>query len=284
MYKPLLLLLLLSGMPLLGCSGDDNLPQPILSERPPADPPPADPPPPSPPPMPTADVGGTWYSRTVNNAVNCDAGEFIDAQVFAITQNDTEFSLLTSTGNTLAGTINGDIIEWTGDITERNGTTTFTSVSLIVSGNSAAGNTAWTWTDGTDSCNGTMAITASRDWGVQSRGANTALGNGQLIEFIDDVAFFHGSVNAVTDTRDAFSLVLDADATVQVELSHFSLRNSNLDIDIIDENFNQVALASSNDSWEILEAQLQAGVTYYIAVLATSTTGDSFYQLSVDVN
>jgi len=234
--------------------------------------------------MPTADVGGTWYSRTVNNAVNCGLGEYIDAQSFAITQNDTDFTLLTSTGNSLSGTINGDIVEWTGDIAERNGTTTFTSVSLIVSGNSASGNTAWTWTDGTDSCNGTMAITASRDWSVQSSGPNTALGNGQLIEFTDGVAFFNGKVNAATDTRDAFTLILDADATVQAELSHFNFWGSNLDLDIMDENFNQIALANSVDSFEIAEAQLQAGVTYYIAVLATATAGDEYYKLSIDVN
>jgi hypothetical protein len=105
-----------------------------------------------------------------------------------------------------------------------------------------------------------------------------------VIDFIDGVAFFSGRVNAATDVRDAFSFVLDADATVQAELSHFGVKNDNLDIDIMDENFDQVALANNIKGFEIVEAQLQAGVTYYIAVLATSTVGDAFYKLSIDVN
>ena len=137
MSKRLVLIALFLGMPLLGCHGGGNPPAPVSVL----------PPPPPPPPVVPVDVAGTWFSRTANNAVNCGLGEFIDGQAIVITQDDIAITLLTSTGNTFSGTVNGDIIEWTGSFEERGGTTTFTGASLVMSANSASGNAAWTWTD-----------------------------------------------------------------------------------------------------------------------------------------
>ena len=282
MSKPLVLALLVLGMPLFGCSSDDNAPQPVLIERPPT--PPIPPPPPPPPLMPASDVAGTWFSNTVNNAVNCGLGEFVDAQAIVITQDENDIELLISSGNLIVGTASGDIISWTGDIAERGGTTTFTSVSLIASADTASGNTAWTWTDGTDSCNGTMAITASRNSAVVEAGPNSELGNGQLVNFVDGAAFFTGVINSATDGRDSFQVVLAADGTVQAELSHFDTTASDLDLEILDENFDQVVLSNSVDSFEFVGTQMQAGVTYYISVLAGATAGDETYNLSIDLN
>jgi len=125
MSKHLILLSLFLAMPMLGCSSD-SVPQVVLADL--ITPPP--PPPPPPAPMPASDVAGTWFTNTVNNAVNCGLGEIIDAQAILITQDENDIELLTSTGNLILGTVSGDIIEWTGDISERGGTTTFTSVSL----------------------------------------------------------------------------------------------------------------------------------------------------------
>ena len=143
MSKHLVLIVLFLGIPILGCSGGGNPPAPVS----------ASPPPPPPPPVVPVDVAGTWFSRTANNAVNCGDGEFIDGQAIVITQEESVITLLTSTGNTFSGTVNGDIIEWTGSFEERGGTTTFTGASLVVSANLASGNAAWTWTDPADSCN-----------------------------------------------------------------------------------------------------------------------------------
>ena len=280
MSKPLLLVFFVLGMPLLGCTDYDDALQPVLIERPPAPPPP----PPPQPPMPASDVAGTWFSNTVNNAVNCGLGELVDAQAILITQTDNDIELLTSSGNVITGIVSGDIIGWSGDISERGGTTTFTSVSLIASGDTASGNTAWTWTDGTDSCNGTMAITASRNSAVAEFGPNSELGNGQLVTLSDGVAFFTGLMNSTTDVRDAFKVVLDADGSIQAELSHFDTQGRDLDLEIMDADFNVLALANSVDSFEVVEAQLQAGLTYYVAVLAGATAGDQTYNLSIDVN
>jgi hypothetical protein len=277
--KHLILITFFLWLPILGCSDGDGRLLPSVAQPPAA--PPA--PPPSPP-VPAADVAGTWFSRTANNAVNCGAGEFIDGQTLVVTQDDSVITLLTSTGNTFSGTVNGDLLEWTGNFEERGGTTTFTSLSATVSGNSVSGNATWTWTDGTDSCNGTMEITASRDWGVAESDSNSRPPNSfDLLEFTDGVAFVTGTA-LTTNDEDYFLLVLATDATIQAELSHFDVQTSNLDLEILDENLIQVTLSDSADAFEKVEAQLQAGVTYYIGMLPTSITDAESYILSVDVN
>ena len=221
----------------------------------------------------------------MNNAVNCDVGEFIDAQALAITQDDSAITLLTSTGNTFSGTVNGDIVEWTGSFEERGGTTTFTSLSVTVSGSSASGNADWTWTDGTDSCNGTMEITASRDWSVEETQRNSFPRIADPVEITDGVAFVTGAglIQLIPD-NDYFSFVIATDATVQAELSHFDLLTNNFDLEILDENLNQVALSNSIDGFEKAEAQFQAGDTLYIGVLPISEPSAASYILSIDVN
>lgn len=279
MSKHLILMTFFLWLPILGCSDSGGRLLPSVAQPPAA--PPA-PPPPSPP-VPAADVAGTWFSRTANNAVNCGAGEFIDGQTLVVTQDDSAITLLTSTGNTFSGTVNGDMLEWTGNFEERGGTTTFTSLSVTVSGNSASGNATWTWTDGTDSCNGTMEITVSRDWGVTESDFNSDPLIADLFAINDGVAFVTGTT-LTTNDKDYYSFVLATDATIQAELSHFNLQTSNLDLEILDENFIRVALSDSADGFEKAEAQLQAGVTFYIGVLPTSTTGAASYNISIDVN
>jgi hypothetical protein len=210
-------------------------------------------------------------------------GEFIDAQALVVTQDDTTITILTSTGYTFSGTVNGDIIEWTGDIDERGGTTTFTSLSVTVSADAASGNAAWTWTDGTDSCNGTMEIAMNRGWAVEETLRNSRPDIADMVELTDGVAFFTGEVINLGD-KDYFSIVVAADATVQAELSHFDVTTSDLDLEILDDNLNQVALSDSVGDFEKVEAVLSAGVTYYIGALPIEAPSASSYILSIDVN
>ncbi len=273
MSKHLVLMLLFLGIPMLGCSSGGNSPAPVSTP----------PPPPPPSPVQAADVAGTWFIRTANNAVNCGQGEFIDAQTIVIAQDDTTITLLTSTGDMFSGTVNGNIIEWTGEFEERGGMTTYTSSSIVVSGVSASGNASWTWTDGIDSCNGTMEITASQDWGVEESLRNSGPHIADVLEFTDGVAFITGTAITLGD-KDYFSFVLAADATVQAELSHFDLQTSDLDLEILDENLIQIALSNSVDGFEKVEAQVQAGITYYIGMLPISIAGPASYNLSIDVN
>jgi hypothetical protein len=281
MSKRLLLVLLVSALPLFGC-GSDNAPQPVLVARPPA--PPTTPPPTTPPPPLAADdVAGTWFTRIANNAVNCGLGEIVDAQALVITQDANDISVLTSTGVEFAGTVIGDLVEWTGDIDERGGTTTFTSLSLTALGTTAAGNAAWTWTDGTDSCNGTMEITAQQDWGVADGDRNSGPSLADPFAFTDNVAFFAGTVSSAVDL-DFFSFTLAADATVQIELSHFDPATNDLDLQILNENFDIMQVSNSIDGFEIIEIDLLAGVTYTIGMTPVTTTGVVSYSLSVDMN
>jgi hypothetical protein len=62
------------------------------------------------------------------------------------------------------------------------------------------------------------------------------------------------------------------------------LLTNNLDLEILDENLNQVALSNSIDGFEKAEAQFQAGDTLYIGVLPISEPSDASYILSIDVN
>lgn len=281
MYKPLLLLSLLLAMPLFGCSSDAT-PQIVLADLMTSPPPSTSPPPPPPPPA-ADDVSGNWFLRIANNAVNCDLGEIIDAQALFITQDANAVSILNSTGNTLTGTINGDLLELTGEVDERGGTTTFDSVSITFSADTGAGNATWTWTDGTDSCNGTMDITLAKDWGVADGVKNSRPGIADPIVFTDSVAFVAGTISKLTD-EDYFSFELDADAIVQIELSHFDLQTTNLNLVLLDSGRNQIAVSESVDGFEKIELPLLKSRIYFIGVLPTSVDAIGTYNLSIDVN
>lgn len=285
MSKHLVLLVLFSCLPILGCSnGNGSQSNPPPSTPPSTTPPPSTPPPTTPPPVVTpVDVSGTWFSRTVNNAVNCGVGEYVDAQALVITQDDADISVLTSTGSVFEGTVNGDIVEWTGSFDERSGTTTITTLSITVSGNDASGNADWTWTDGVDSCNGTMQITASQDWAVQESSTNSNPDIADLLEITDNVAFATGTPQSERD-NDYFTFVVTSDATIQVELSGFDLATDNLDLELLDGDQDQIALSNSADGFEKVEAQFEAGDTVFIGVLPATAPTDAAYILSVDVN
>ena len=62
------------------------------------------------------------------------------------------------------------------------------------------------------------------------------------------------------------------------------MQTSNLDLEILNEELVQIALSDSVDGFELVEAQLQAGATYYIGVLPISISANASYTLSVDVN
>lgn len=230
------------------------------------------------------DVSGAWFSRTEVNAVNCGLGEFIDAQAFVITQDEADISVLTSSGDTFTGTVNGDIVEWSGSYDERGGTTTFTALTLIASGDSVAGDASWTWTDGTDSCNGTMVISAAQgsaapEGGQNSRPPETV----DALVLENGVAFVAGEITGVD--QDYFAFTPAEDVTVQAQLSHFNTTTDFLYLEILDGDLNQVAISDNPDGFEALDLELTAGATYYIGVLTKITVGIPLsYILSIDVN
>jgi hypothetical protein len=270
MSKLYSLAILMAGICISGCSSDKPaFPAPRAASTPPAT-------------TPAPNVSGTWYLRNENNAVNCGLGEYIDAQTIMITQDARVLSLLTSAGTTLPGIVRGDIIEWTGVVDERGGTTTFTAAGLMTSAGIASGNAAWTWTDGVDSCNGMMAITAAQNWSLEETLTNSRPNIADVLPITNGVAFAYGIATTVAD-KDYFALDLASDATVQIELSHFDLTTSNLDLQLMNESLETIATSQSTDSFEKIEIDLSAG-RYYIGMLPIATPGDELYYVSVDLN
>ena len=230
------------------------------------------------------DVSGTWYSRTQKNAVNCGMGETIDAQTIVIDQHVEDITMLMSTGDLYVGSVDGDIVEFAGSYFERGGTANFTSATLVFSADSGSGNAAWTWTNGTDSCNGTMAIDVAKGMAIQESGSNSHPDVAMAFDFVDGVAFFDGTVGNGLDRDDYFSFVAAADGTVQAELSHFDTSASDLDLYLFDQDMNELAASLSVDSFEMIEAAVSAGSTYYLKVETATISGPESYYLSVDFN
>lgn len=230
------------------------------------------------------DISGTWYSRTQKNAVNCGMGESVDAQVIVIDQHVEDITMLMSSGDTYIGSVNGDILEFAGSYFERGGTANFTSATLVFSADSGAGNAAWTWTNGTDSCNGTMAIDVGKGMAIQESGSNSHPDVAMQFDFVANVAFFDGTVGHGLDRDDYFSFVAAADGSVQAELSHFDTSSSDLDLFLYDEDLNELAASLSVDSFEMVESPVVAGSTYYLKVETASISGEQPYNLSVDFN
>jgi hypothetical protein len=112
---------------------------------------------------------------------------------------------------------------------------------------------------------------------------NSNPGIADPLELTDGVAFATGTAVTVRD-KDYFAFVVAADATVQVELSHFDLLASNFDLELLDEDLNQVALSDSADGFEKVEAQFLAGDIFYIVVLPISGPDGASFILSIDAN
>jgi len=70
----------------------------------------------------------------------------------------------------------------------------------------------------------------------------------------------------------------------QIELSHFDPATNDLDLTILNENFDIIAVSDSVDSFEIIEVDLLAGVTYTIGMTPIAVTGVVSYNLSIDMN
>jgi hypothetical protein len=128
-----------------------------------------------------------------------------------------------------------------------------------------------------------MDITARQDWGAADGDRNSGPSLADPFVFTDDVAFFAGTVSSPVDL-DYFSFTLEADATIQVELSHFDPANNDLDLVLLNENFDIIAVSNSVDSFEIIEEPLLAGVVYTIGMTPITVTGVITYNVSIDLN
>lgn len=235
------------------------------------------------PPAPPVNISGTWYSRAENNAVNCGSGEYVDGKSVVISQDSVDISMLLSSGDSFTGTVNGDIVEWAGSFPERNGMTDFTSTSMVFSADSGAGNAMWTWSDGSDSCNGSMALSFDRNAASESD-RNSRPEIADQFQFVDNVAFFTGTLGVGSDRTDFFTFTADQDAMLQVELAHFDSATTNLDLRILDENLQEIAASTSASDFEMVDVGVSGGTTYFVQVDATLIAGVETYDLVLDIN
>jgi hypothetical protein len=239
---------------------------------------------PTPEPVPPMNVAGTWYSKSQVNAVNCGMGETVDAKVIVINQDEANIEMAMSSGDVFSGTVNGDIVEWAGSYNERGGTSNYTSASLVFSTDAGAGNAAWTWSNGTDSCNGTMAIDVSKEGGFADSYKNSSPDLADSIEFVDGIAYVNGSIGEDRDRDDFYKFTPVVDATVEIELSHFDTATTDLDLILFDADLNEVEMSVSVDSFEMIKAQVLAGQQYYVKVESLVIPGAQTYYLSLDIN
>jgi hypothetical protein len=233
--------------------------------------------------VPPIDVKGTWFARIEKNEVNCGMGESIDGQTIVIDQEEDVIDMLVSTGARFSGTVNGDIIEWAGNYDERGGTSNLSNATVVISADAGSGNADFSWSNGTDSCNGTMAIAFAKDLAVADSGSNSWPSIADPIAVENGVAYVHGSLGLDGDSDDFFVISLTEDGTLEVELSHFDTTTTDLDLTLLDAELNEVALSVSTDQFEVVEAALGAG-DYYIQVEAMTIAGEQEYYLSVDLN
>ncbi len=114
---------------------------------------------------PTADLTGTW-TVTESGLSNCPGNASFTNGPYQVTVTQTGNNLNVATPvGTFAGTIDGDRVKWTGSYPEDGGTTTITSMSLVVASddNTFSGSSTWIWTDGRSNCSGnTQAINGTR--------------------------------------------------------------------------------------------------------------------------
>ncbi|MDT8421627.1 MAG: hypothetical protein RQ754_14465 [Desulfuromonadales bacterium] len=118
---------------------------------------------PDPPPS-GLDLSGFWSVVETTGANDCGDEVGVSFNYFAeITQDGNDLDIYISP-DMFSGTLDGDVISWTGSYFEDGGTTTITSMSLTVdeSGDSFSGNYNWVWTLDSFSCSGVCSIAASR--------------------------------------------------------------------------------------------------------------------------
>jgi hypothetical protein len=114
---------------------------------------------------PTYDATGTWTYSTSNNWVNPGtAGCTVEANetvTVTMTQTGTNVEVVIK-GETYTGTVSGATYTGTASYPEEGGTTTTTVTFTLSSSTSGSGTVVWSWTDGSESCNGGSDISLTK--------------------------------------------------------------------------------------------------------------------------
>src|SRR5215470_1835943 len=107
---------------------------------------------------PPASVGGNWTVTEASTSNTC--GDPVNPPyAITITQNGGSITVATPAG-TFSGSLNGQVLNWSGSYPDNGGTTTINSLSATVSGGTFNGTSNWTWTDGKTTCGGTTTFSS----------------------------------------------------------------------------------------------------------------------------
>jgi len=159
----------------------------------------------------TYDASGTWLYSTSNTWSNCPDGSYpTETGSITIMQTGNTFTLY-GDGETATGTVNGAIYTFPESYSEDGGTVTVSNTFTLTSSTSGNGTTNWTWTDGTDSCNGGHELTllkqSETNGGSECDGDVAPLGNRD------------GSVN-VGDALVALRFALSLETPTAEDIAH----------------------------------------------------------------
>ena len=202
------------------------------------------------PPVSTPDVAGTWEVTETNND-DCGDGNAPVTWAATVTQNGTSVTVSYG-GVSRSGTMDGNTLSWSGSYPEEGGTTTVSSLTITFSGDSASGTATWSWTDGTDSCSGTTAISGER---ASTSGTTPAAPSG-----LSAVATSSGSIDLTwqdnADNEDAYIL----------ERSEVSSTNG----------FSVLPTLPA-DSQSFSDTGLSPSTTYYYRAASSNIEGQSAY-------
>jgi fibronectin type 3 domain-containing protein len=194
-------------------------------------------------------VAGTW-AITESLTDNCPDPD-VDEWTATVTQNGTSVTV-SGGGVSRSGTLNGNVLTWSGSYLEDGGTTTVSSLTLTFSGDTVTGNATWSWTDGSSSCSGTSAIT-----GIRMSRSGTAP---NAPSGLSAVTTSSGSIDLMwqdnADNEDAYI----------VERSEVSSTT----------NFS-VVITLPADSQSFSDSGLTPATTYYYRVAASNSDGQSGY-------
>jgi len=249
------------------------------------------------------DVAGTWtISETITSASAFCADEIGATYGYPISVAQTGNSLMvTSSGTTFSGSLNGDQIEWAGSFPEDGGTTTIESMNVAVAANcnSLSGTTSWSWTGPGGSCTGTTSISGTRDNPVGCGGGGGTISEvepnnlpAQAQALTPAVTVTGNVVFPGPDDFDVFQITPASDVTLTITLSDFGAQ----DLDLYGTDDAQLLTEVINGTWdgtippmaelygsdvdapdegptEFFTYTFTGGKTYYIVVEAWETGG-----------
>lgn len=163
-----------------------------------------------------ADVSGTWQIHEDINDSAC-VGEphtSTDNYTITVTQSGKSITVTDEDGNHYSGTVNGSTLSWTGSIVEQTGTSTITSMSLTISGNTISGTANWNWNGLAGPCSGTTEVSGTRtsggsttggwagSWIVTEHDNADSCGGGEDDDIITLIITVNGSQITVDNTTD----------------------------------------------------------------------------------